>query len=394
MILDTTTVIATAAFVAGMAGAFLLVAGGKLRSPSATTVWGVSSLFTALGMTLVLQGENFHLAFLSMMVAGALAWLSVSMFERRPLPLTYLVAGPAVWTFVVMGPWDVDFGAGAMMFLAITAIYFGAAGWRLWQGRSEPLPARAPVMVLIAGNVAAMLVAAVELATYRIAPEVPPAGALWIVYIATVVFTVGTAVFFLAMTKERQVAAHEFAALTDSLTGVANRHALMATGALAVRKAEDSGRPISVAVFDLDHFKSINDTYGHGTGDAVLQRFTEMAKKHMRSSDLFGRVGGEEFVAIIPGARAEDAMAFAERVRAAFAGESQWVDGKPVCATVSGGVAARAADDTLGLDELLGQADAALYVAKASGRDCVSLSRTAVTTGRHRKLPPGLELAH
>lgn len=376
--LDSTTVIATAAFVAGMSGAFLLVAGGKLRTPPPATIWGVSNLFTAIGMMLVLQGANYDLAFLSLMMAGALTWIAVASFERKDVPLTYLVAGPAIWAIAMMGPWQIDFGVGAVLFLTITAGYFGACAWQLWQGRGEELPARWPVLSLVVANAFAVLIAAVELAGFRVAPSFPPGGALWVIYVSTVIFTIGTAVFFLAMTKERQVVVNEYAALTDSLTGLANRHALMASGSVAIKKAQANGRPLAVAVFDLDHFKTVNDTYGHRTGDTVLQRFAETARKCMRGSDLFGRVGGEEFVAIVPGARATEALAFAERVRVSFAGESVWIDGKPVCATVSSGVAVmEPGDDVEGLDQLLERADAALYVAKASGRDCVSISRTS-----------------
>lgn len=393
--LDSTTVIATAAFVAGMSGAFLLVAGGKLRAPPPATIWGVSNLFTAIGMMLVLQGADYDLAFLSLMAAGALTWLAVSTFDRRSVPTTFLVAGPAIWAFTVIGPWEVEFGLRAVLFLVITAGYFAACAWQLWRGRGETLPARWPVLTLVIGNAIAVLIAAFELAGFEVAPTFPPDDALWVIYVSTVVFTIGTAVFFLAMTKERQVAANEFAALTDSLTGLANRHALMATGAVAVKKAQADRRPVAVAVFDLDHFKAVNDTYGHRTGDTVLQRFAETARKCMRASDLFGRVGGEEFVAILPGAGADEALAFAERVRASFSGESVWVDGKPVCATVSSGVASALPGEIInGLDELLERADAALYVAKASGRDCVSASRPMPMPRNPALIEAGLGLVH
>jgi diguanylate cyclase (GGDEF)-like protein len=94
----------------------------------------------------------------------------------------------------------------------------------------------------------------------------------------------------------------------------------------------------------------------------------------IRASDLIGRIGGEEFAAVIPGVGAEGALAFAERVRKAFAGSTTLVDGKPVKGTVSAGVAVASADTYVqGLEEILEWADEALYVAKAAGRDCVSL---------------------
>ena len=90
--------------------------------------------------------------------------------------------------------------------------------------------------------------------------------------------------------------------------------------------------------FDLDHFKSINDRWGHAVGDSVLQLFATVARKTMRADDVIGRLGGEEFVAILP-SKLADAAAVAERVRAAFAAAGAELDGRQIAATVSAGVA-------------------------------------------------------
>jgi len=375
--LDTTTIIATAAFVAGMSGAFLVVAGGKLRAPPPATIWGVSNIFTALAMMLVMQGTQFGLAFLALMAASQLCLLATSNFDNRSVPLTYYVAGPTVWVVLELGPWPIDFGLAASIVLTITAVYFVACAYLLYLGRESGQRARLAVIALVSMNALAVLVAAAEFAGFRVAPDFALEGALWIVYVATVAFTIGTAMFVLAMTKEREIAVSETAARTDALTGLLNRYALSIAGAQALERAAAEGIPLAVALFDLDHFKNVNDTYGHRTGDAVLCRFAASARRCIRGDDLFARVGGEEFAAIIPGADSRTALAFAERVRKAFADGAVTVDGERVTTTVSSGVAIiEPGEEVTGLAELLARADTALYVAKASGRDCVSLGRS------------------
>jgi diguanylate cyclase (GGDEF)-like protein len=128
-----------------------------------------------------------------------------------------------------------------------------------------------------------------------------------------------------------------------------------------------------VLLIDLDHFKSINDRFGHAIGDRVLQVFAETATGNIRSSDLIGRLGGEEFAAVLYNAGREKAVALAERIRSAFGEAATEVDGRPVHATVSIGVVVNE-DQPLDVPELLGQADLALYYAKERGRNRVEVA--------------------
>jgi diguanylate cyclase (GGDEF)-like protein len=197
---------------------------------------------------------------------------------------------------------------------------------------------------------------------------------LWLVYLTAIGFIVGSAVFLVAMIKERAVAGQLKAAGTDSLTGVANRGALMRAAGLAMAASQADGRPMAVALLDLDRFKGINDTYGHRAGDLVLQRFAECARKNLRASDIVGRIGGEEFAAVLPGIGADAAALLVDRLRAAFAGDATWIDGTRIEATVSGGIAEyRPLEDPASLDQLFHRADRALYAAKAAGRNRVEI---------------------
>jgi diguanylate cyclase (GGDEF)-like protein len=122
-------------------------------------------------------------------------------------------------------------------------------------------------------------------------------------------------------------------------------------------------------IFDLDSFKSINDTYGHPVGDRVLEQFGRVARGVLRRSDVVGRMGGEEFAAVLPGSGAAPAARVAERIRAAFVEACNGLEIADLRPTLSGGVAAITGGSATTLDELYAAADRALYRAKAEGRD-------------------------
>lgn len=161
-------------------------------------------------------------------------------------------------------------------------------------------------------------------------------------------------------------------AQTDPLTNLLNRRAFDA--ALAQRfAAGGAAAPFTIVMFDLDHFKSINDTYGHETGDNVIKDFAQHLQSMLRKGDVIARFGGEEFVAILDGADAAAAREVCERLRVSFAQRSRKaVDGRWFTATMSGGIAAFRED--IGVKQLLAEADAALYRAKSEGRNRLALA--------------------
>ncbi|MDX1803331.1 MAG: GGDEF domain-containing protein [Alcanivorax sp.] len=156
-------------------------------------------------------------------------------------------------------------------------------------------------------------------------------------------------------------------AIRDDLTGLFNRGHLMEI--LERQKAlADSGQtPFAVCYVDLDHFKQINDHYGHEWGDRVLKRFSELAMSSMRDGDFFGRLGGEEFLLILPQSDSQGARLVAERLRKHWREQCFDVQGGPSDVSLSVGVAAYETGESI--DELLHRADQGLYKAKSSGRD-------------------------
>ena len=163
--------------------------------------------------------------------------------------------------------------------------------------------------------------------------------------------------------------------ITDELTGAYNRgHALYEAG-LHFESAGTSGMPLSIAMIDIDHFKRVNDTYGHDAGDCVLKALARLAHQFlatntMLDSPLFARFGGEEFLFLLPGASDQSAFALAESFRQRVEGMTIDLPRIKMNITISAGTASFRASDT-GFEMMLKRADTALYVAKAEGRNRV-----------------------
>jgi diguanylate cyclase (GGDEF)-like protein len=156
----------------------------------------------------------------------------------------------------------------------------------------------------------------------------------------------------------------------DPLTGLNNRRFALEELQNWFDLSQRHDRPLSVLMCDLDHFKQVNDTLGHGAGDRVLEEFGQRVKDSLRTTDLAGRIGGEEFLLILPETDIEGALLLAERIRTAVEGAPFRLAPESVGITCSLGVAQRSADDR-DAGALLARADGALYAAKHAGRNQV-----------------------
>jgi two-component system, cell cycle response regulator len=160
----------------------------------------------------------------------------------------------------------------------------------------------------------------------------------------------------------------------DALTGVWNRRAILEMlGTELVRSSRDD-LPVAVAMADLDHFKRINDTYGHVAGDAVLREAVSRMRALLRPYDAMGRYGGEEFLVVLPGCTAQDAFRLAERLRIGISQEPMVIPGGTIEVTGSLGVATNDMTAALDATALIHVADTALYRAKAGGRNRVEVA--------------------
>lgn len=161
-------------------------------------------------------------------------------------------------------------------------------------------------------------------------------------------------------------------ATTDPLTGILDRRRYLELSARELKRAARYAKDVSIIMIDIDHFKSVNDNYGHAVGDEVLRGFADSCRAMLRGQDLFGRLGGEEFALTLPETNAKEAREVADRLRQVVRDQPVWVDSQEVRFTVSIGITQGIVTDDM--DTALRRADKAMYLAKSRGRDRVELA--------------------
>ena len=368
-----------AVFVTAILGLLLLLAWRRDQSTDALAWWGVGYLTGALAFALLsLRGSIPNV--LSIEIANALVLLGYSFlfagtraFGGRDTPVTVFLIAPLVWLTAMRVPAIADdIDLRVFVVSSLQCLFVALMAYELWRDRAEPLLSRWPAIILLLTHV---MVLHARVVTVMVTPVLSPYDLIQSPVFAamafgTVLYTIIFAFLLLSMTKERTELRYKTAASTDPLTGLANRRSFMndAEDALAGRSARRE--PLAVLLADLDHFKKINDVFGHAVGDRVLNVFAATLRRCVGAGDLSGRLGGEEFAIVLPGKGEAEAMEIAERIRRGFAQAAAEIDRHAVAATVSIGVAASrvGAHD---LAALLGRADGALYRAKEAGRNRV-----------------------
>jgi diguanylate cyclase (GGDEF)-like protein len=177
----------------------------------------------------------------------------------------------------------------------------------------------------------------------------------------------------IAITNAKLFQQVQHMAMTDGLTNLYNRRGFFEVGQHFVERVQRLRGGLVALIFDVDHFKTVNDTHGHAVGDQVLMQLAERCQAQLRKMDILGRYGGEEFAALLPDTDFQLALKVAERLRAAVAATPILTQAGPIAITISIGVA-RWADDLADLAALLDRADHALYQAKAAGRNCIRIA--------------------
>jgi len=168
----------------------------------------------------------------------------------------------------------------------------------------------------------------------------------------------------------RQADALERLACVDAMTGVNNRRHFLVLAEVEWSRFKRYGHSLALLMIDIDRFKSVNDSYGHDAGDAVIKSVAQTLQNQKRASDIAGRLGGEEFALILPEATLDSAVSAGDRLRQLVADRVITFEGRAISVTISVGASA-SHTDTAGVDELLKQADVALYEAKRTGRNRV-----------------------
>jgi diguanylate cyclase (GGDEF)-like protein len=319
---------------------------------------------------------SIDLANALLFTAFAVTWTGARVFDGRPVEPVYLVTGAVLWLLICRLPLLVDdINLRSLIASAIISAYSWLTAYEFWRGRDEPLVSRWPAIVMLFAQGALFLLRTPLVALLPGSANDNVFGSVWMTVLSfeSLLFTISGAFILLAMAKERTELRHRTAAMVDPLTGISNRRAFLQDATVIAKRHATNPRPVAVLAIDLDHFKSINDRFGHAIGDRVLAIFADAARKSMRGSDLVGRLGGEEFAAMLAETSREKAVEVAERIRVTFAQFAREVDGHPIGATVSIGLV-HCQDRMIDVSELLSQADHALYYAKERGRNRVEVA--------------------
>jgi diguanylate cyclase (GGDEF)-like protein len=320
------------------------------------TMW--SALACGLGLLLlaVIPGlsANDHLAALN----GAIAcgFLAAATWRAHTHPTDVEVIAVALGAIAIVAGLVATFErTGALPVFVLLPLLGGA----------YLLPTRVSLLLSVAG-----------LAALGAALAVRPAGwdALMFAETAVVAGALLSVTRALRHGRDLLIADLERVASTDGLTGLANRSTFEDVAGRLMDRTRIAGGALTLVMFDIDHFKALNDREGHAAGDAALTGFAELLSRASRPTDLVARIGGEEFVAVMPGLEAAGAQAFARRV-----GERAGAGSR---LTVSAGVAVYEGGDS-DVHALLSDADRALYAAKAAGRDRVVLAERIPSAGVH-----------
>jgi diguanylate cyclase (GGDEF)-like protein len=377
---DLPTLLAITVFTSALAGCLLLLSWLQHRTIFALALWGSAFIIAAIATVLIIArgtvSDLWSIVIGNAMLAAAYGfiWSGVRNFEGKRVSVVLSLAGALIWLAVcAIGPIYALPVARASVMAAIAITYALLAVFQLWRGHGEEI-SRWPIMLLLLGHAAAIPIR-IPLAAAVTDPHPFHVHLLTFAIFEAVFVTICAAYLFGGLAKDRIAARYEHASLIDPLTGVANRRGFLQTGERLMVRTRFARRPAALLLFDVDRFKSINDKFGHHVGDAVLTAFCQLATSLLRPTDLFGRVGGEEFASLLPDTAWQDALSLAERLRAAFETTSHTVAARSVTATVSVGVAI-SDDVSSDLAAMLNAADQALYRAKAMGRNRVELFNT------------------
>lgn len=387
--MDTATLVAMATLILLLNGGVLgLVHRGlTLDVQPAAVDWRIGTLLIA-GASILFgtvdklpAGFIFPVANLCVLSGIALYWRSMRRFCNMAagwgLAAPVVTGVAAVWWFAQVQP---SHAARAIVVSSFVAAIAFMCAWTLVRHGRRYAGASRSVLAVVFCLWGAMSL--VRVGYFGLSNEVPVnvlQPGQWINVASVLAYGVlpiiGTTAF-IVMCIERIRGQWETAAATDELTGLPNRRSITATAHARFNAARRAGlvEAFAVAVIDIDHFKSINDRFGHDVGDAALKHLARVLENTCRGPNMAGRQGGEEFVVLLDVANAAEAAAAAERIRSAIEASPAPLASKPLPMTASIGVSVMTASDA-DYDSLLKRADQALYKAKQDGRNRVELRK-------------------
>jgi diguanylate cyclase (GGDEF)-like protein len=374
------TLAVIAVFVTAILGVLLMLAWRREQNSNALLLWGAGYVAAALSFALVAaRGRipdvlSVELGNSAVLLGYAFLLAGTRAFNGRETPPTVFLIAPLIWLTAMRIPAVHDSITLRIVIVTVgQCALTGCVIHELWRERAEPLLSRWPIIIVLLTH---LIVLGLRLPATLLTPMTTTADffqspTFAVMVFVTVLYTITFAFLLLSMVKERGELRHKTAALIDPLTGLANRRAFLGDAELFMARGPKHGESVTVMLADLDRFKAVNDQFGHAIGDRVLQIFADTITRTLRTSDMSGRLGGEEFAFLLPGTNAADSQRIAERIRVRFAEAACKVAGCAVNATVSVGVATTTAPAQL--TDLAAAADGALYRAKAEGRNRVAV---------------------
>lgn len=393
MHLDTLTFMVSNTLITAFSSLCLFGAWYRFNRDTALLWWACAHGTNTVGIALLVLGFALHnpvflpIGGALLTFAPALVWAGVTRFNGKAVPISLLFAGLVLLLAVSVLPVDIDHRKWAVSVqFGSWTVYLLLAVASLWSNGEEQLPGRRALMVLLSIHAIIFFGGLYEDLTGTYDASAPPDLLTWfgMIHLESIFYAGGTAFVVILMTRDRRERKILETAKTDSLTGAVNRQAFFEDAERLLERCRKDGSPYSMVMFDLDHFKNINDTQGHQAGDRILVSFAETVQNTLRPNDLFGRYGGEEFLVVLPDASIETAYVIAERVRKAFAEDLRFFNGSPLNATVSAGVAS--ISTTCDLNDIVASVDRAMYAAKHNGRNRVECAINHDTVGPCRNI--------
>jgi diguanylate cyclase (GGDEF)-like protein len=339
--LDLRTILAVGVVIAVALGILLLSVWIRDRSVRSLAWWGAAYLIGGSAVSIWMTRSDhmveffLHAPAILLFTGCGVAWNGARVFRGRDVSPLGLCAGPLCWVIVssVMAGRSLAVLMGTGCFIVSVYIFLTTLEFRRDRRKRDRY----------CSHVIPLLHGAVFLApTFMVfsSPTLIYSNTWFCAFsIQALLYGVAAAFFVIVLINDHAVDEQRVAALTDPLTGLLNRRGFQEAGDTVISRAAGSSGFVSILAFDLDHFKSINDRFGHAVGDMTLQLFASLVQANLRKTDVIGRLGGEEFVAVLRN-ELEDALVVAERIRSAFAAAALEVGEYRVNTTVSIGVSA------------------------------------------------------
>ena len=364
-----------------LAAAVLFVA-GRWWTDDGLSAWGWGLALHAISypvFALRLHGwPGVSIVIYNVLVPGMLALhaLAVWQFQRHRSPPLHKAAiwGPVAASLVASILLVSDHGLRTMFQTPILVGQSLLLAWLAWAPWSKSPRERGRILLCAGAAALSLIIAtrgiAVSLQGQWSGPFLLPPHHQALTYLLGLVVTLLDTIGFVLMLKERTVQLLHTQAMLDVLTGIPNRRALLEQLERDLSLASRQSSPVSLLMIDIDHFKRVNDEFGHLAGDAVLRHVAKLIARRVRRYDGLGRYGGEEFVVFLPATDAVGARVVAEAIRRTVESSPIQVEGRAIAITVSIGVHTRVPKNpTEDLAAMIAESDRAMYRAKQAGRN-------------------------